>query len=106
MTFFKKHYIFLVQLHKLEIILIAACLLVVESIDALVGLLQFLRSIVEWVGGVLQSRHGHNHVWCEDGAIGTFDKFRLHLKNPTHSNSFLGYTINAVCTALPVKGQS
>ena len=95
----------LVQLHKLKVILIAACLLVVESIDALIGLLQFLRTIVEWVGGVLQSRHGHNHVWCENGAIGALDTFRLHLKNPTHSNSFLGYTINAVCTALPVKEQ-
>ena len=43
----------LVQLHKLKVILIAACLLVVESIDAHICLLQFLRSIVEWVGGVL-----------------------------------------------------
>ena len=64
------------------------------------------RTIVEWIGGVLQSRNGHNHVWCENGAIGALDTFRLHLQNPTHSNSFLGYTINAVCTALPVKEQS
>lgn len=80
-------FIFLVQLHKLKVILVAACLLIVEGVDAHVCLLQFLGSIVEWVGGVLQSRHGHNHIWCEDGAIGALNTFRLHLKNPTHSNS-------------------
>lgn len=96
----------LVQLHKLKVILIAACLLIVESIDAHIYLLQFLRSIVEWVGGVLQSRNGHNHVWCEDGAIGALDTFRLHLKTLLIVIRLLGYTINAVCTALPVKEQS
>lgn len=83
-------YIFLVQLHKLEVILVAACLLVVEGVEAHVCLLQFLGSIVEWVGGVLLGCHCHNHFWCEDGAVCTFDAFRLYLKYLTHSNLFIG----------------
>ena len=81
---------FLVQLYKLEIILVAACLLVVEGVDAHVCLLQFLRTIVEWVGGVLLGCHGHYHVGCEDGAVCTFDAFRLYLKYLTHSKLFIG----------------
>ena len=80
----------LVQLYKFKIIRIAACFLIVKSIDAHVCLLQFLRTIVEWVGGVLLGCHGHNHFRCEDGAVCTFDAFRLYLKDLTHSNLFIG----------------
>lgn len=83
-------YIFLVQLHKLKIILVAACLLIVEGIEAHVCLLHFLGSIVEGVGGVLLCCNCHNHFRCEDGAVCTFDAFRLYLKYLTHSNLFIG----------------
>lgn len=34
--------------------------------------------------------HGHYHVGCEDGAVCTFDAFRLYLKYLTHSKLFIG----------------
>lgn len=80
----------LVQLHKFKIIWIAACFLIVESIDAHVSFLHLLGSIIEGVGGVLQGCHCHNHFRCEDGAVCTFDAFRLYLKDLTHSNLFIG----------------
>lgn len=80
----------LVQLYKFKIIRIAACLLVVEGVEAHVCLLQFLGSIVEGVGGVLLGCHGHNHFWCKDGAVCTFDAFRFYLEYLTHSNLFIG----------------
>ena len=91
-------YLFLVQLHKLKVIRIAACLLIVESIDAHICLLQFLRTIVEGVGGVLLGCHGHYHVGSEDGAVCTFDAFRLYLKDLTHSNLFIGSYFHVIPT--------
>ena len=35
--------------------------------------------------------HCHNHFWCEDGAVCTFDAFRLHLKYPTHRCLFFRF---------------
>ena len=89
----------LVQLYKFKIIRIAACFLIVKSIDAHVCLLQFLGSIVEGVGGVLLGCHCHNHFRCEDGAVCTFDAFRLYLKHLTHSNLFIGsyFSCHADC---------
>ena len=84
-------FIFLVQLHKLKVILIAACLLIVESIDAHICLLQFLGSIVKRGGGVLHGCYCHYHFGSEDGTVGAFKALRLHLKYLTHKYSVLSY---------------
>ena len=54
-TYNKQQYIIycLVQLYKFKIILIAACFLIIESIDAHVGFLHLLGSIIKRGGGVL-----------------------------------------------------
>ena len=59
-----------------------------NSVEAHVCLLHFLGSIVEGVGGVLLCCNCHNHFRCEDGAVCTFDAFRLYLEYLTHSYSF------------------
>lgn len=54
--------LFLVQLPKFKIILVAACFFVVEGVDAHVDFLEFLGAVVEWGGGVLLSGYRHYHV--------------------------------------------
>ena len=76
----------LVQLLKFKIILIAACLLVVESIDAHVGFLHLLGSIIKRGGGVLQGRYCHYHIGSEDCAVRAFKALRLHLKYSAHKH--------------------
>ena len=76
----------LVQLFKFKIILIAACLLVVESIDAHVGFLHLLGSIVKRGGGVLHSCYGHYHIGSEDGTVRAFKALRLYLEYLTHKH--------------------
>ena len=81
----------LVQLYKFEIILIAACLLIVESIDAHICLLQFHGSIVKRGGGVLHGCYCHYHFGSEDGTVRAFKALRLYLKYLTHKYSVLSY---------------
>ena len=57
-----------------------------NSIDAHVGFLHLLGSIIKRGGGVLHGCYGHYHFWSEDGAVCTFDAFRLHLKYSTHKH--------------------
>ena len=80
----------LVQLFKFKIVLVAACFLIIESIDAHVGFLHLLGSIVKRGDGVLHGCYCHYHFGSEDCAVCTFDAFRLHLKYLTHSNLFIG----------------
>ena len=75
----------LVQLYKFKIIRIAAGFLVIESIDAHVGFLHLLGSIIEWCSSMLQGCHVHYHIGSEDCAVGALDTLRLNLKNLTHS---------------------
>ena len=82
-------FIFLVQLYKFKIIRIAACFLVIESIDAHVGFLHLLGSIVKRGGGVLHGCYCHYHIGSEDGTVRAFKALRLYLKNSTHKHSFL-----------------
>ena len=81
---------FLVQLLKFEIIRIAACFLVVESIDAHVGFLHLLGSIIKRGGGVLHGCYCHYHIGSEDGTVRAFEALRLYLKYLTHKHSVLG----------------
>ena len=83
--------LFLVQLLKFKIIRIAACFLIVESIDAHICLLQFLGSIVKRGGGVLHGCYCHYHFGSEDGTVRAFDTFRFYLKYLTHKYSVLSY---------------
>ena len=75
----------LVQLYKFKIILVAACFLIVESIDAHVGFLHLLGSIVKRGGGVLHGCYCHYHIGSEDGTVRAFKALRLYLKYLTHS---------------------
>ena len=80
--------IFLVQLFKFEIIRIAACFLIVESIDAHVGFLHLLGSITKRGGGVLHGCYCHYHIGSEDCTVRAFKALRLDLKYLTHKHSF------------------
>ena len=82
-------FIFLVQLYKFKIIQIAAGFLVIESIDAHVGFLHLLGSIVKRGGGVLHGCYCHYHFGSEDGTVRAFKALRLYLKYSTHKHSFL-----------------
>ena len=95
--------LFLVQLPKFKVILIAACFLIVESIEAHVRLLHFLGSIVEWSGGVLLSRYCRYHFWSENGAIRAFDTLRLYLKCLAHGYNVFSRIITAVLPAMSFK---
>ena len=79
----------LVQLFKFKIVLVAACFLIIESIDAHVGFLHLLGSIVKRGGGVLHGRYCHYHIGCEDGTVRAFEALRLYLKYLTHKHSVL-----------------
>ena len=79
----------LVQLYKFEIIRIAACFLIVESIDAHVGFLHLLGSIIKRGGGVLHGCYCHYHIGSEDCAIRALEALRLYLKYLTHKHSVL-----------------
>ena len=76
----------LVQLLKFKIILIAAGFLIIESIDAHVGFLHLLGSIVKRGGGVLHGCYCHYHIGSEDGTVRAFKALRLHLKYSTHKH--------------------
>lgn len=83
----------LIQLYKFKIIWIAACFLVVESIDAHVYFLQLFRSIIERCSSMLQGCHVHYHIGSEDGAVRAFNTFRLNLKTLLIVLSFLGFDV-------------
>ena len=75
---------FLVQLNEIKVIDATACFLVIEGIEAHICFLQFLRTIIEWGGGMLLCSHCHYHVGSEDCAVGAFNTLRLYLKYLTH----------------------
>ena len=79
--------IFLVQLYKFKIILIAAGFLIIESIDAHVGFLHLLGSIVKRGGGVLHGCYCHYHIGSEDCTVRAFKALRLDLKYLAHKHS-------------------
>ena len=94
-------FIFLVQLYKFKIIQIAAGFLVIESIDAHVGFLHLLGSIVKRGGGVLHGCYCHYHFGSEDGTVRAFEALRLYLKYSTHKHSFLSSLYMAAPAFLP-----
>ena len=77
----------LVQLHKLKVILIAACFLIIESIDAHVSFLHLLGSIVKRGGGVLHGCYCHYHIGSENCTVRAFKALRLDLKYLAHKHS-------------------
>lgn len=91
----------LIQLLKFKIIRIAACFLIVESIDAHVGFLHLLGSIVKRGGGVLHGRYCHYHIGSEDGTVRAFKALRLYLKYLTHKHSVLSSLYMAAPAFLP-----
>lgn len=58
-----------------------------NSIDAHVGFLHFLGSIVKRGGGALHGCYGHYHFGSEDGTVRAFKALRLYLKYLTHKYS-------------------
>ena len=91
-------FIFLVQLYKFEIIRIAACFLIIESIDAHVGFLHLLGSIVKRGGGVLHGCYCHYHIGSEDCTVRAFKALRLYLKYLAHKHSVFKFIIyNCSC---------
>ena len=88
---------FLVQLFKFKIIRIAAGFLIIESIEAHVGLLHLLGSIVNRGGGVLHGCYCHYHFGSENGAVRALDALRLYLEYLTHKHSVfkLSYMVYA-----------
>lgn len=88
----------LVQLFKFKIILIAACFLIIESIDAHVGFLHLLGSIVKRGGGVLHGCYCHYHIGSEDCTVRAFKALRLYLKYLAHKHSVFKFIIyNCSC---------
>ena len=88
----------LVQLYKFKIILIAAGFLIVESIDAHVGFLHLLGSIVKRGGGVLHGCYCHYHIGSEDCTVRAFKALRLNLKYLAHKHSVFKFIIyNCSC---------
>ena len=88
----------LVQLYKFKIILIAAGFLIVESIDAHVGFLHLLGSIVKRGGGVLHGCYCHYHIGSEDCTVRAFMALRLNLKYLAHKHSVFKFIIyNCSC---------
>ena len=83
----------LVQLYKFKIIRIAACFLIVESIDAHVGFLHLLGSIVKRGGGVLHGCYCHYHIGSEDSTVRAFKALRLDLKYLAHKHSVFKFII-------------
>ena len=83
----------LVQLLKFKIILIAACFLIIESIDAHVGFLHLLGSIVKRGGGVLHGCYCHYHIGSEDCAIRALEALRLYLKYLAHKHSVFKFIL-------------
>ena len=53
----------IILLHEIKIILGAVGTFVVELVHSHVLLLDFYCAIVEWVGGMLASGNGDNHIW-------------------------------------------
>ena len=91
-------FIFLVQLRKFKIIRIAACFLIIESIDAHVGFLHLLGSIVKRGGGVLHGCYCHYHIGSEDSTVRAFKALRLYLKYLAHKHSVFKFIIyNCSC---------
>lgn len=89
---------FLVQLYKFKIIRIAACFLIIESIDAHVGFLHLLGSIVKRGGGVLHGCYCHYHIGSEDCTVRAFKALRLDLKYLAHKHSVFKFIIyNCSC---------
>ena len=82
----------LVQLYKFKIIWIAACFPVVESINAHVGFLYLLGSIIKRGDGVLHGCYCHYHFGSEDGTVRALDALRLYLKYFTHSSFYFMIT--------------
>ena len=91
----------LVQLLEFKIIRIAACLLVIESIDAHVGFLHLLGSIIKRGGGVLHGCYCHYHIGSEDGTVRAFEALRLYLKYLTHKHSVFSSLYITVPAFLP-----
>ena len=88
----------LIQLYKFKIIRIAACFLIIESIDAHVGFLHLLGSIIKRGGGVLHGCYCHYHIGSEDGAVRAFKALRLDLKYLAHKHSVFKFIIyNCSC---------
>lgn len=83
----------LVQLLKFKIIRIAACFLIIESIDAHVGFLHLLGSIVKRGGGVLHGCYCHYHIGSENCTIRAFKALRLDLKYLAHKHSVFKFII-------------
>ena len=77
----------LIQLYKFKIIWIAACFLIIESIDAHVGFLHLLGSIVKRGGGVLHGCYCHYHIGSENCTVRAFKALRLDLKYLAHKHS-------------------
>lgn len=83
----------LVLLYKFKIIRIAACFLIIESIDAHVGFLHLLGSIVKRGGGVLHGCYCHYHIGSEDCTVRAFKALRLDLKYLAHKHSVFKFII-------------
>lgn len=83
----------LVQLYKFKIIRIAACFLIIESIDAHVGFLHLLGSIIKRGGGVLHGCYCHYHIGSEDCTVRAFKALRLDLKYLAHKHSVFKFII-------------
>ena len=96
--FFHKIIVFLVQLYKFKIIRIAACFLIIESIDAHVGFLHLLGSIIKRGGGVLHGCYCHYHIGSEDSTVRAFKALRLYLKYLAHKHFVFKFIIyNCSC---------
>ena len=72
-----------------------------NSIDAHVGFLHLLGSIIKRGSGVLHGCYCHYHIGSEDGTVRAFKALRLYLKYLTHKHSVLSSLYMAAPAFLP-----
>ena len=64
-----------------------------NSIDAHVGFLHLLGSIIKRGSGVLHGCYCHYHIGSEDGTVRAFKALGLYLKYSTHKHSVFKFII-------------
>ena len=62
-------------------------------IDAHVGFLHLLGTIIKRGGGVLHGCYCHYHIGSENCTVRAFEALRLYLKYPTHKHSVFKFII-------------
>lgn len=69
-----------IQFSEIKVVDRATGLFVVEIIQAHIGFLHLLRSVIEWSCGMRPGSYGDCHFRCEHRSVNTLDALRDDLK--------------------------